>query len=88
MYKNRMLRKIFRPTRDEITEGWGLQKEGLYDLNNIMQVIKSTMRWAGHVACMGERTSTYRVLVGTHDVKRPLGNLRIHGRIILSISKK
>jgi len=31
------------------------------------------MRWAGHVACMGERRGVYRVLVGKHEGKRPLG---------------
>ena len=31
------------------------------------------MRWAGHVACMGERRGIYRVLVGKPEVNRPLG---------------
>jgi len=31
------------------------------------------MRWAGHVACIGERTGAYRVLVGKPEGKRPLG---------------
>jgi hypothetical protein len=31
------------------------------------------MRWAGHVACMGERRGVYRVLVGKPEGKRPLG---------------
>jgi len=40
---------------------------------NIVRVIKSrTMRWAGHVAHMGERRCVYRVLVGKPDGKRPL----------------
>jgi hypothetical protein len=34
------------------------------------------MRWAGHVARMGERRSVYRVLVGRPEDKRPLGRPR------------
>jgi hypothetical protein len=34
------------------------------------------MKWAGRVACMGERRGAYRVLVGKHERKRPLGRLR------------
>ena len=34
------------------------------------------MRWAGHIACMGERRSVYRVLVGKPEEKRPLGRPR------------
>jgi len=34
------------------------------------------MRWAGHVACMGEGSSVYRVLVGKPEGKRPLGRPR------------
>ena len=42
-----------------------------------MRVIKSgRMRWAGHVARMGEGRGVYRVLVGKHEGKRPLGRPR------------
>ena len=42
-----------------------------------MRVIKSrTMRWAGHVARMGEERRVYRVLVGKREGKRPLGRPR------------
>ena len=42
-----------------------------------MRVIKSRrMRWAGHVACMGEERGAYRVLVGKPEGKRPLGRPR------------
>jgi len=41
------------------------------------------MRWAGHVACMGEGRGVHRVLVGKPEGKRPLGDLDVDGRIIL-----
>jgi hypothetical protein len=40
-------------------------------------VIRSRwMRWAGHVACMGDRRGAHGVLIGRPDVKRPLGRSR------------
>ena len=81
MFENRVLRGVFGPKRDEVTGEWRkLHNEELsdrYPLPNIVRVVKSRrMRWAGHVACMGEGRGVYRVLVGKPEGKRPLGRPR------------
>ena len=78
VFENMVLRRIFGPRRDEVTGEWRrLHKEELNDLYsspNIVQEIKSRrMRWAGHVARMGEERGVYRVLVGKPEGRRPLG---------------
>jgi hypothetical protein len=81
VFENRVLRRIFRPKRDEATGEWRrLHNEELNDLYsspNIIRVIKSRrMRWARHVARMGEKTGAYRILVGRPEGRRPLGRPR------------
>jgi hypothetical protein len=56
----------------------------LYSLPNIvLVVISSGMRWAGHVARMGEDRGVHRMLVGKPEGKRPLEDQDLDGRIIL-----
>ena len=78
MFENMVLRRIFGPRRDEVTGKWRrLYNEELNDLYsspNIVRVIKlRRMRWAWHVARVGEETGAYRVLVGKPEGKRSLG---------------
>jgi len=82
VYENKVLRRIFGSKRDEVTGEWRkLHNEELNDLYsspNIVRVIKSRrMRWAGHVACVGERRGVYMVLVGKPEGNRPLGRPRL-----------
>jgi hypothetical protein len=81
VFENRVLRRIFGPKRDEVTGEWRkMHNEELHDLysspSTIRMLRSRTMRWAGHVARMGEKRNRYRILVGKPEERRPLGRPR------------
>ena len=82
VFENRVLRRVFGPKRDEVTGEWrklhNEEPDDLYSLPNIVRVVKSRrMRWAGHVARIGEDRGVHRVLVGKPEGKRPLRRPRL-----------
>ena len=88
VFENRVLRRVFGPKRDQVTGEWrklhNEELSDLYPLPNTVRVVKSRrMRWAGHVARMGEGRGVHKVLVGKPEGKRPLGDPDADGRIIL-----
>jgi hypothetical protein len=77
VFENKVLRRIFGPKRDEMMGGWRKpHNEELHDLYcspSIVRIIKSRrMRWAGHLARIGEKRNVYRLLVGKPEGKIPL----------------
>ena len=87
VFENGVLR-IFGRKRNEVTGEWRkLHNEELNDLYSspiIVRLINSRrMRWAGHLARMGERGGAYRVLVGKPEGRSHLRDPGVDGRIIL-----
>jgi hypothetical protein len=81
VFENRVLRRMFGPKRDEVTGEWrrlhNEKPNDLYSSPNIIRVIKSRrMRWAVHVARMGEWRGAYRILMKRPGGRRPLGRPR------------
>jgi hypothetical protein len=81
VFENRVLRRIFGSKRDEVTGEWrklhSEELHNLYSSSDIIRQLKSRrMRWAEHVARMGEEGRVYKVLVGKPEGKRPLGRPR------------
>jgi hypothetical protein len=77
VFQNRVLRGIFESESDGVTGEWRIlhneELYGLYSSPNIIRVIKlRIMKWAGHVARMGEGRGAYRILVGRPEGRRPL----------------
>jgi hypothetical protein len=84
LYDDRVLRRTFGLKRDEVTGGWRkLHNEELHDLYpspSIFRIIKSRMRWTGHVARIEEKMKAYKLEIGKPQVKRSLGRPR-HRRV-------
>jgi hypothetical protein len=78
MYENRMTKRVFGPKCGEVIGGWIKLHNGelhnLYSSPSKIRMFKSMrMRWARHVAPMGEKRNAYSILVGKPEEKRPLG---------------
>jgi hypothetical protein len=71
VFENRVLRRIFAPKRDEMIGEWRKLHNkklcDLYSLRSIIRIIKTRMRWEGHVERIGEKRNAYRLLVGNPE---------------------
>jgi hypothetical protein len=80
VFENRVLSRILGPKGDGVTGRWRkLHNEELHSLYSSPSIIRikwRRMRWAGHVARIGEKRNAYRLFVRKPDRKRPLGRPR------------
>jgi hypothetical protein len=81
VFENLALRRICGPKKDEVTGRWRkLHNEELHNLYfspSIIRIMKlRKMRWAGHVARMGEKSHAFRLFMVKSKGKRPLGRPR------------
>jgi hypothetical protein len=86
VFENRVLRRIFRPKRDEVTGGWRNQhNEELHNLYPSPSIIrmKSTRQMDRACSTNREKRNTYRILMGKPEGKRPLGRPNVGGWIIM-----
>ena len=83
VFENRVLRRICWPKRDEVTEEWRkLHNEELNDLYSSPNTVR-VMKWAGHVARVGETRGYTGIWWGNLREREHLGDPGVDGRIIL-----
>jgi hypothetical protein len=92
VFQNRVLRRMFESRRNDVTRDWNkLSNEelhSLYSSPNIIRQLKSRrVRWAGHVARMGQKRKLWQVLVGKSERKGPLGRRRWENGIRMEFSE-